>query len=318
MKGIDASEALAILDAEGPDLADVLARASRVRRERRGREVILCAILNAKSGACPEDCAFCAQSSVSRAAIERHPLVEAAAMIRASREAAGDGAARFSIVTSGKRLAGNREIASVCEALGSIAREGRVEPCASLGILGRSVLERLRDAGLSRYHHNLETAESFYRRICTTRAWSESVKTIEAAKEAGLRTCSGGLFGLGETNEQRVELLEAIRSLEVDSVPLNFLHPVEGTPLAGLQELSALDGVRITAAARLMMPGGEIRIAGGREVNLRDLQSWLLLAGADGLMIGGYLTTAGRRVEDDVRMIEDAGFAVSTRGKGPG
>jgi biotin synthase len=231
-------------------------------------------------------------------------------IVEAARDAAARGAHRFGIVTSGRGVHEEREVETIARAVEIVAGSLPLEPCVSLGLVEGEFLHRLRDAGLTRYHHNLETAESFFPNICTTRRYEDSVETVRAAREVGLKTCSGGIFGLGESKAQRVELLEALRQLDVDSVPLNFLNPIPGTRLEGRKTLEPLEGLKIIAVARLMMPDKEIRVCGGREVTLRDLQSWALLAGADGLMVGGYLTTAGRGVDEDLRMIADAGFEV--------
>jgi biotin synthase len=230
--------------------------------------------------------------------------------VEAARDAAAKGAHRFGIVTSGRSVHKPGEIETIAHAVEAIAGTLPVEPCVSLGLLEKETLRRLRDAGLTRFHHNLETAASFFPEICTTRRYEDSVETVRAARDAGLKTCSGGIFGLGESTAQRVELLEALRDLDVDSVPLNFLIPVPGTRLEAREPLAPLECLKIIAVARLMMPEVEIRVCGGREANLRDLQSWALLAGADGLMVGGYLTTPGRSVDEDLRMIADAGFVV--------
>jgi len=305
------TEALELLVVKGAELYELLARAGKARLRSRGTALNACAIVNAKSGHCSQDCAFCSQSSRSEAAIERYSLIAPERIVDAARQAAEAGACRLGIVTSGRAVRGDSDLEVLAEAVRRIDRELPIDPCASLGIVGTEELERLRDAGLCRYHHNLETAESFWPSICSTRPWQESVRTVEEARALGLPVCSGGIFGLGETLGQRVELLEAIAGLDVDSVPLNFFHPIPGTPLEALAELSPLDCVRIVAVARLMMPEREIRVCGGREHNLRDLQSWILLAGADGVMVGGYLTTRGRQIADDVRMFLDAGFELA-------
>jgi len=309
--GISRREALELLRLEGPELYDLLARAGRVRHERRGDEIALCSIVNARSGHCGEDCAFCAQSSRAKAAVETYPLLGVERMVGAARDAAANGAACFSIVTSGRAL-GKRDLGVVAKALSRIGRELPVRPSASLGLLDADALARLRDAGLRRLHHNLETAESFFPSICTTRRWSDSVDAIRRAKEAGLETCCGGILGMGETPAQRVELLAAVRQVDPDSVPLNFLNPIPGTRLGDLPPMKPLDALKAVAVARLMMPGKELRVCGGRERVLGDLQSWIFLAGADGMMVGGYLTTIGRSVEADLRMIADLGLRVAT------
>lgn len=313
MSGITTREANELLQCEGSELLELLARAGRTKLEERGHLIDPCAIVNAKSGHCGQDCAFCAQSSRSKADIERYGLRPASELFAAAREAAEAGASRFSIVTSGRALASGAELRNIASVIERIAHELPLAPCASLGLLDGSALCTLSDAGLSRYHHNLEAAESFFPTICTTRSWCQSITTIEAAKKAGLTICCGGIFGLGELPGQRVELLESIRSLDVDSVPLNFLHPIAGTPLEGRCDLTPLDCLKVVAVARLMFPDREVRICGGREYNLRDLQSWILLAGIDGIMIGGYLTTGGRTIADDLAMIEDGGFFLTSR-----
>lgn len=311
--GIDAAEALSLLRGGVADTLALVARAGAARVRDRGLLVDPCAIVNAKSGDCGQDCAFCAQSSRSTAAIEKYPLLDGGRLYAAAAVAADLGANRFSVVTSGRAVRRPAELAVIADLFRRIGRELPVTACASLGLLEREALARLVDAGMTRYHHNLECAESFFARICSTREWRASLDTIEAARSLGLELCVGGIFGLGESVEQRVELLEAIRATGAESAPLNFLHPIPGTPLAGVADLTPLDCVKIVAVARLMMPDREVRVCGGREHNLRDLQAFLLAAGADGLMVGGYLTTRGRTVADDLQMIADAGFAVKPR-----
>ena len=304
------SEALELLGTRGGELAELLARASRERGSHRGDDVLPCAIVAARCGGCSSDCAFCAQSSRSTAAIERFGLLPPERLVAAARDAAHRGALRIGLVTSGRAVRPGPELEALAEAVRTISAELPIDPCASLGLLREAELGLLRERGLTRYHHNLEPAASVYPAVCTTRPWRESVRTVEAARAVGLEVCCGGIFGLGESLEQRLELLEAISGLEACSVPLNFLHPIPGTPLEGLRELTPLDCVRLVAVARLMMPDREIRVCGGREWNLRELGSWVLLAGADGLMVGDYLTTRGRGWDDDFRMIEDAGLRV--------
>ncbi|MCD6496765.1 MAG: biotin synthase BioB [Deltaproteobacteria bacterium] len=308
MTGISNREALDLMGAEGTEFYDLMHRAGRLRSEHDDRGISLCAILNAKSGHCPQDCVFCAQSSHNQATIETYPLMSADRMVAAADRARRDGARHFSIVTSGKAVTAESEVAAIAAAIRRISDMESLSACASLGILSVEVLTRLRDAGLHRFHHNLETAESFFPNICTTSAYADRVRTIEAAKSIGLSVCAGGLFGMGESRQQRVELLATLRDLEVDSVPINFLNPIPGTKLEHMDDLSPMEALRIIAVARLMMPDREIRIAGGRMRNLRDLHSWIFLAGANGLMIGDYLTTTGRRVDDDLTLLADQGL----------
>jgi biotin synthase len=311
--GIGTKEAVELLACRGPELYELFARAGRLRHERRGDRVGLCAIVNAKSGSCPEDCAFCAQSAGARSTIELYPLLPAEVIVDAARKAERNGAACFGIVTSGRSLARDKDLDRVAAAVGMVARETPLRASASLGILGDDALLRLRDAGLARYHHNLETAESFWPQVCSTRPWSESVDTIRRAQAAGLSTCCGGIFGLGESLAQRVDLLAAVRDLGADSVPINFLNPIPGTRLEDAPPLPPLEALAVIAVARLMMPDREIRVCGGRERVLGEFQSWIFLAGADGMMVGGYLTTPGRAVDEDLRMIAAAGLEVARR-----
>ena len=307
MRGIGRREALELLELEGPAVLELFARANRVRHERRGDVAALCSIVNARSGHCGEDCAFCAQSNRARTAIERYPLISGDRIAEAARAAAAWGATCFSIVTAGRRP-GRRDLGAIARAVERIARDLPVRPSASLGLLDAADLRALRDAGLRRYHHNLETAESYFPAICTTRRWADGLRPIAAARRVGLSTCCGGIFGLGESRAQRVELLAALRDLGVDSVPLNFLHAVPGTRLERQPPLPPLEALQCVAVARLMLPDREIRVCGGRGRVLGDFQSWVFAAGADGLMVGGYLTTPGRPVADDLRMVREAGM----------
>ena len=274
--------------------------------------VSACSIINAKCGSCPENCAFCAQSSRSKAKIDVYPLVSVETMVAQARKASEQGAARYGIVTSGRTVRKGKELDQICRAVSIIARDLPIKPCASLGILDFESLKQLKEAGLTRYHHNLETAESYFKVICSTRNYKDQTATVRNAEKAGLSVCSGGIFGLGESKDQRVELLETIRELDVDSVPVNFLNPIPGTPLENTKQLTPLDCLKIIAVARLMLPNTNIRICGGRECNLRDFQSWIFFAGADGVMIGGYLVTSGRDVKLDLQMIRDAGMRLET------
>ena len=314
--GITVQEANEAILTEGNEFFDLIHRADETRRRHRGNRVRLCGIINAKSGNCPQDCAFCAQSAHNDAVIERYPLVDADTMVAKAADLNRHKVSRFGIVTSGRSIDQEEEIGEIAKAVSRIRKELSTAPCASLGMLSTEHLERLRDAGLTRYHHNLETAASYYENICTTQDYEDSVRTVERAKEAGLQVCSGGLFGMGESPEQRVELLEDLRRLDVDSVPINFLNPIPGTRLEGFHQLTPTDCLKIIAVARLMMPDREIRVCGGRERNLRDLQSWVFPAGADGMMVGGYLTTSGRQISDDLQMLEDLGLTPVTAAGG--
>jgi biotin synthase len=307
--GISPNQALKYLELE--DFAEILHLFSKAYAQKikcSSDTVSACSIINAKCGSCPENCAFCAQSNRSKAKIDVYPLISVETMVDQARKASGQGATRYGIVTSGRTVRKGKELDRICKAVGIIAKDLPIKPCASLGILDLESLKQLKEAGLTRYHHNLETAESYFKVICSTRNYKDQTDTVKNAKKAGLSVCSGGIFGLGESKAQRVELLQTIRDLDVDSVPVNFLNPIPGTPLESMKQLTPIECLKIIAVARLMIPNINIRICGGRECNLRDLQSWIFLAGADAVMIGGYLVTSGRDVKLDLQMIRDAGM----------
>lgn len=313
--GIDTRQALELLSTPDKDTMALLLQAHEVRKARRGLGVRLCGIINAKSGRCPEDCRFCAQSAHNDAKIDSYGLRGPEAIAEAANTAASHKAIRFGIVTSGTAVRTEEEVGILENAIRTIRDRGQIVPCASLGNLDEETIARLSCAGLTRLHNNIETARSFYPNVCSTRPWEGAVETLGLARKHGLSTCCGGIVGLGESLAQRVELLAQIRELDPTSVPLNFLSPVKGTRLADATLLRPLEALRFIAVARLMMPDKELRLCGGREIVLRDTQALGLVAGADGLMVGGYLTTSGRRVEDDWRMIEDAGFFIDQEEK---
>ncbi len=303
---LDRDEALELVHLHTDHIMPLMAAADRVRRFYKGNRVSLCSIINARSGRCPEDCAFCAQSVHATAESPSYELVDGATITKAASEALASGAHKFGIVTSGKGAA-TRE-GEFRELLGRIADmkdRVNIHRCASLGVIDEDEARALKAAGLQEFHHNLETARSFYHNICTTRSYDENVASVRAAKAAGLRVCSGGILGMGETPEQRVEFAEDLRALEVESVPLNFLNPIKGTPLENQPPLRPLEILKLVAFFRLYLPDRDIKVAGGREVNLRDLQSWIFFAGANSTMVGNYLTTTGRAAADDLRMIAD-------------
>jgi len=308
---ISSKEALGILKLKSAsEILKVFARATETREKFFGKKIDMCSIINAKSGNCPEDCSFCAQSVKSKAKIPKYPLVTADVMLNAALDAAKGGSNRFSIVTSGRSLTA-KQIDKVCSAVAKIAEISGLKACASLGILDEKTLRKLKNSGLDRYHHNLETAESHFKKICSTKNYSDKLFTVRNAKKAGLTICSGAIFGMGESLEQRIELLETLRDLKVDCIPINFLNPIPGTKLEKIKRLTPLECLKIIAVARLMMPRTSIRICGGREVNLRDFQSMIFFAGADSFMSGGYLVTPGRDRAADQQMIRDSGYSSS-------
>jgi biotin synthase len=307
---ITRSEALELMALEADALEALLERASGVRAARFGNAVRLCAITNAKSGRCAERCDFCTQSALFRTEIPTYPMKDARTIGDEARRAARAGAREFSIVTSGRSLGRERDIAVVVEAIRIIRAETDLEVCASLGEIPIQVLERLRDAGLVRYHHNIETAPSFHPRIVHTHSYEDEVRVVGDARQVGLEVCCGGILGMGETREQRVEMAFALEQIRPECVPLNFLDPRPGTPLEHLDELTPLECLKIIAVFRLVMPGTHIFVCGGRERNLAGVQGEMFRSGATGTMVGDYLTTEGQSAGEDREMIVRAGFEV--------
>jgi biotin synthase len=307
-EGLTYDEGVEFTKTPAKEIFDVLAVSDRVRRRLKGTSINLCSIVNAKSGLCKEDCSFCSQSAHYSTSIKTHSMVEPDVIVSAAENAERAGAKEFSIVTSGTGIGKERDLETLTEALEGMVDRTGLERCASLGILKRETLERLKKAGLQSYHHNLETSRSFFPNICTTHDYEEDVQTVRTAKELGFFVCCGGIFGLGESWEQRVELAETLRELNIDSVPINFLDPRPGTPFEGIRNLTPIECLMIIALFRFMLPTRDILVCGGREVNLRDLQPLVFAAGANGTMIGDYLTTTGRDPEEDLQMLRDLGL----------
>ncbi len=303
-EGIDETLALQMGTLSGSDIFSVLPLSNRLRRHFCGSEVVLCAITNAKSGRCPEDCAYCAQSISYDTGVATFPLIDVAELATRVHDAAACDVANFSIVTSGTAVECAVEQEKIIEMLQKITEAG-VAPCASLGFLDVATATRYHAAGLKHYHHNLETSRSFFKHICTTHDYDRAVATVKTAKAAGLYVCSGGIMGLGESWPQRVELAFTLRELKVDSIPLNFLVPVSGTPLADEPGLTPFQALLTIAMFRFVCPTVDIRICGGRQRTFGDFQSLIFAAGANGLMVGNYLTTSGRQWSGDQRLLAD-------------
>ncbi|MCX6340448.1 MAG: biotin synthase BioB [Candidatus Aureabacteria bacterium] len=291
-----------------PEIIALLSSANMIRQRFKGDKIDLCSIINAKSGWCPEDCKFCAQSARYNTNIEKFPLINCSEIVSGAKRANARGANRFGIVTSGRRIKSKKELEQICESIKMISKDVNINRCASLGSLDEESALMLKEAGLHTYHHNLEMAEGFFPNICTTHTYQERLKTIAIAKEAGLQICCGGIFGLGEGISERVEFAFALRDLDVDMVPLNFLNPIRGTPLENMPLLPPLEILKIIALFRFVLPDKHIKVGGGREKNLRSLQPLMYLAGANGTMIGDYLTTKGRDPEEDILEIIDLGL----------
>lgn len=303
-------EACSITGISGHDIFKLLLSASRIRSHFMGNSAELCSIVNAKSGACPEDCSFCAQASKSTSVVDVYPLVNKHVVLERAREAKRAGVKRFSIVTSGKRVT-EQDLHTIAEMIAEIKSLGLL-PCVSLGMLKERDLKILKTAGLERYHHNLETSERFFPFICTTHTYRDKIQTIHAIKSAGLSICSGGIFGMGETWQDRIDMAFLLKELAIDSVPINFLIPLKGTSLEHLDFLHPFEALKIVSLYRFILPQKEIRVCGGRMQVLNEFKSLVFLAGADSLLTGNYLTTPGISFEDDLRLIKTFGLTVST------
>jgi biotin synthase len=286
----------------------IFCAATEIRERFRGRNVDLCAVVNAKSGACPEDCSYCAQSTQSNAEIPVYPLMKRDEVIKMALQARDAGVRRFSIVASGRKV-GKGELREIGLMVQEVRRIGLL-PCASLGLLDGDELSLLKERGLERYHHNLETSERFFPEVCCTHAYGDKLRTIDAARKISLSVCSGGIFGLGESWQDRIDMAFALRELEVDSVPVNFLIAVKGTPLETQPPLHPFEALKIISLLRFIMPRKEIRVCGGRRQNLGEFNSFVFMAGADSLLTGNYLTTRGTPYEDDLRLIRHYGLSI--------
>jgi biotin synthase len=282
----------------------LMAGADRLRKTFRGDEVEVCAISNVRSGNCSENCSFCGQSGHHQTSSPKYNYIPAEQLVEQARRAREWGASDFGVVSKGWGVRGDKERTQLREYFSAMRQESDIGRCASLGALDKDTAVMLKEMGMENYHHNLETAESFFHNVCTTHTYQENIDTIRHAVEAGLRVCAGGILGMGESLDQRIELAETLRNLGVESVPLNFLNPIDGTPMGEQTPMQPLEILHMIAVFRYMLPKAEIRIAGGRHF-LRDLQAMIFFAGASGVMIGDYLTTKGRQVHDDLTMLDD-------------
>ena len=306
---VSMKEILPLLEAKGPDVMDLVAVANRVRVEFNGNEIDLCSLLNAKSGKCSEDCAFCAQSAHYQTDAPTYPLMNADQMVKEAKEAQKRRTGRFCLISSGRQL-NDKEFEVILSGLDRIRKETTLDLDCSLGTLSEERAEALKRVGVTRYNHNLETAETHFSKICTTHSFKDRVQTIEVLKDQGFSICCGGIIGLGESPQQRLELAFSVKQLGIECIPFNILNPRPGTPLEHSEAIPPIEIIKTISLFRLVLPKGTIKIAGGREANLRDLQSLALLAGANGLIVGNYLTTPGRNAEDDLTMIKDVGFQI--------
>jgi biotin synthase len=303
-------EARAVLNASDDALLDQLAAAYRVRRATWGNRVRLHFLLNAQSGLCPEDCHYCSQSKISAAEIEKYPMLAQDKIMEAADRAALLKAGTLCMVISG-RTPGDTVFGKVLDAVRAVRAKHDLKICACLGLLNGAQVQQLKDAGVETINHNLNTSENFTPEIVSTHSFDDRVNTVQAVKDAGMKTCSGGILGMGESDDDVIDLALSLRELDVKSVPVNFLIPVPGTTFANVRELDPRRCLRILVLYRLLLPTQEIRVSGGREVHLRSMQVMGLYP-ANSIFVGDYLTTQGQTARDDLRMIEDAGFVLET------
>ena len=294
---------------DSADIFDLMAWANRIREHFKGNKIHLCSIVNAKAGACSENCSFCAQSSFYQTGSPRYGFIDAEPMQDAAAEANAHGVTALGLVAAWKGLNEGPMLDEVCDRISELAKGGKVRPDASLGIIkSQKVADRLKAAGLECYGHNLESSQRFFPSHCTTHTYDDRIQTIGYLKKAGIKICSGGIIGMGETREDRCDLAFALRDVGANVVPINILNPIEGTPFAKNAPLPPIEILKTIACFRFILPRQEIMIAGGRTVNLRDLQSMVFMAGASALMVGNYLTTLNQPVEKDIQMLKDLGL----------
>ncbi|WP_372808306.1 biotin synthase BioB [Pontiella sp.] len=305
--GCTPEEALSLVDANETAL---FAGATRIREAFFGKQIQLCCIINAKSGKCDMDCRFCSQSGHNSTAIDVYPFMDAQHLENRIRDDIEGGDRMCGVVTSGGKLSSN-ELEQLADTVRKIGSGQRAPVCGSLGRLAPEELAMLKESGITRFHHNLEASENYYPEICSTQDWTSRLDTVKAAQQVGLKVCSGGLFGLGESWQDRIDLALTLRELGVDSVPINFLYAHAGTPLKDQPPLSAEEALRIIALYRFLLPSTTLRICGGRAHILGDRQKDLFAAGANGLMTGNYLTVAGSQYESDLEMIRTLGLEIA-------
>ena len=307
-KGITSQQALELESFSREELDYLFEGTNRLRDRFKGNDVKICSIVNAKAGRCEEDCGFCTQSSQFKTDSPEYGLLDVEQIVVAAKEAEAFGSNEFSIVASGTALEGREELDRVIEAIKRIKEETTLEVCCSLGLMSLEHMKELKAAGLDRCHHNLETAASHFKKIVTTHSYEEEVQAVNNAKEAGLKVCVGGIFGMGETFAQRVELALDIRDLGTQSFPINFLKPLEGTALEDMDLMEHYEALRTIAMLRLILPTIDLFVCGGREEVFTNHQEQLFAAGANGILGGNYLTTKGQDPKRDIEMIERLGL----------
>ena len=291
------------------DIVDLLSWANRIREHFKGNKIHLCSIVNIKAGGCSENCRFCAQSAAYETESPRYGLVEDEAVLTAADEAKANGVIGLGLVAAWRGLEEGPVLDAICKQFQRLKESGKARPDASLGMIrNQHVADRLKEAGVECYNHNLESSARFFSQVCTTHTYQERVQTIQHLQQAGIKICSGGILGMGETREDRCDLAFALKELGVHVVPINILNPIAGTPFGGQPPLAPIEILKSIACFRFILPRQEIMVAGGRVVNLRDAQSLMFMAGASALMVGNYLTTVNQPVEKDLQMLKDLGL----------
>ena len=307
---ISRDEALRLFNLESSaDIHDLLAWANRIREKFKGNKIHLCSIVNAKAGACSENCSFCAQSSFYQTGSPKYGFVDPEPIAEAAEEANRNGITAVGLVAAWKGLNEGPMLDEICDRIREMKTAGQTRPDVSLGIIkSQRVADRLKEAGVECYGHNLESSRRFFPQTCTTHTFEDRLQTISHLKQAGIKICSGGIIGMGETREDRCDLAFELRAIGANVVPVNILNPIPGTPFAKNDPLPVLEILKTIACFRFILPRQEIMVAGGRTVNLRDAQSMIFMAGASALMVGNYLTTLNQPVEKDLQMLKDLGL----------
>jgi biotin synthase len=305
---LTSDEGLSILRSDDDELLDLLAATFRVRRRHFGRKVHLYFLKNAKSGLCPEDCGYCSQSIVSEAEIPRYALLNEAKLMEGAERAVASQARTYCIVASG-RGPSNREVDHIASTVAKIKDKYGLHICCCLGLLNEDQARQLKAAGVDRINHNLNTSRAFYDQICSTHSYEDRLNTLQVARKAGMELCSGLIVGMGESDQDLVDVAFELRTLGVHSTPVNFLHSIDGTPLERKWDLTPRSCLKTLCLFRLANPAVELRISGGREVNLRSMQAMGLYA-ANSMFVSDYLTTKGQPAEEDFKMVEDLGFEI--------
>ncbi|MCY7771884.1 biotin synthase BioB [Bacillus haynesii] len=303
-------EALSILECPDDEVLLLMHAAFQIRKRYYGKKVKLNMIMNAKSGLCPENCGYCSQSSISKAPIDSYRMVDKTTLLEGAKRAHDLNIGTYCIVASG-RGPSNREVNQVVDAVKEIKETYGLKVCACLGLLKPEQAERLKEAGVDRYNHNINTSKTNHSNITTSHTYDDRVNTVETAKKSGMSPCSGVIVGMKETKQDVVDMAKSLKALDADSIPVNFLHAIDGTLLEGVNELNPLYCLKVLALFRFINPTKEIRISGGREVNLRSLQPLGLYA-ANSIFVGDYLTTAGQNETEDHKMLHDLGFEVES------